>query len=864
MRTFTTTMGITALLASAGLASVRAVADMRTADQVSAQFNQTGRAMPMTIALRDNGRSLGDVTIRIEKDDGISVSKASLLALLQAEAAPETLARLAVMPDMVPLATLKAAGVDMKFDKQQIVLVMGLTAHQRKDGDISFAAPAPLASGAIVRPSTISGYINLFAQSDYLWNTNQTALRFEAEAAIRVGNFVFESEFAVENDVNAQVCPSGALCLFDHSSGFKRRGSRVVYDSVEWQNRLTVGDTRTNTTTFQRGPDVLGFSLEHAPTKLDPMKPIRATGAQSFVMERPGTVDVLINGAVAQRLHLPPGTFNLRDLPLRAGANEITLLITDDTGATRTLSFNTFSAYSLLGVGKSEWSITGGVPSTFRDGEIAYVDNQYLASAFARYGLTNQVTIESHVQADNHVVMGGAGAVMATPFGIWGLQVAASQADANIGTGGAVRITWDLTGKKNLDSLRLAAEWHTSGFRTPGQLQTAPNGIIFPVFDAKMSYSGAYTLRLPENWQMAVTARYDVANDEFTSGNLLVAHGDRYHVDLSLTHPLWDNASISGTVGYSNEVYNRSFSNLGTMHLNDTKGELWAGLRLFWRPEPKTVATASSDTLNKRTFATGTYQSSPGIDSWTSNVTVADDRIRGDQTVSGSSTYRGQRAEVTVGHDSGLQVLAPGRSDVEVGQQRSRMRVGTALVFAGDTAAVSAPVRGDGGFAILSPHASIGDRAVMAGTPGYLRAHSDAFGPAVVTGMAAYVPQTLPIDVADLPTGYSLGASGFDLLPPYKAGYKLQVGSGYSVSAFGELRDQRGEPLGLVAGIASNGSKQVTVFTNQGGKFAADGLAEGRWTLTMETDDGRAVYTIEVPPRTQGLLRLGTLTPTKG
>ena len=138
------------------------------------------------------------------------------------------------------------------------------------------------------------------------------------------------------------------------------------------------------------------------------------------------------------------------------------------------------------------------------------------------------------------------------------------------------------------------------------------------------------------------------------------------------------------------------------------------------------------------------------------------------------------------------------------------------------------------------------------------------FGPAVVGSLPAYVPQTIPVDAADLPLGYSLGTGGFDINAPYKAGYALQVGSGYSVSTFGVLEDASGKPLSLAAGIATDGKRSATVFTSQGGKFAADGLAEGRWTVTMETDEGPAVYIIDVPAGTQGLLRLGTLRPRKG
>ena len=747
----------------------------------------------------------------------------------------------------------------MLFDRQQVALISGLQSSQRVSGDISMASQ-PVRSGAIVKPATVSGYVNFFTEADYFWEPSKTALRFDAEAVVRAGDLVFESEFSLVNDINSQLCPTNALCLFDHNGGFKRQGSRVVYDSLPTLSRFTLGDTHTSSTTFQRAPDVLGFKLEHSPSLLAPLNPIRSIGSQSFILARPATVEVIINGAIAQRLHLAPGTFNLRDLPLRAGANDIELLITDDSGATRTLRFNSFSAAGLLAAGKSEWSLSGGVPSYSKDGTIAYVQNQIFGTGFYRFGLTNQLTVEAQAQADNHVAMAGGGLVASNAFGIWTFNVATSLTDGDIGVGGAAGLTWELSAKDNSQALRLSAEIHTDRFRAPGQLRVAPTGIILPVYDFKDSFSATYNQALGEDWQATITGRYDIENRNFITANPLVAHGNRYHVDVTLSHPLSSEATISGTVGYSNEIYNRSFAD--QVNLSNTKAELWAGIRLLWRPNAKSTIAAASETLNGRSLATGNYETGSGLDNWSANVAVSDDRFAKTTTTSGDVTYNSQRAEVTVGQDVSGSTLAgdSGRPATS----RSRLRVGTALAFAEDSVAFTRPIRGTGGFAILQPHDSIADRTVTAGSADNLRGKSDTFGPAVVGGLSPYFPQTLPIDVANLPTGYSLGQSGFDLKPAYKSGYKLQVGSGYSVTAIGELRDRRGEPLQLATGVASDGQRQVTVFTNQGGKLAADGLAPGSWKLTMDSDEGTLIYTIKVPAKTQGLLRIGTLSPVKG
>jgi outer membrane usher protein len=130
--------------------------------------------------------------------------------------------------------------------------------------------------------------------------------------------------------------------------------------------------------------------------------------------------------------------------------------------------------------------------------------------------------------------------------------------------------------------------------------------------------------------------------------------------------------------------------------------------------------------------------------------------------------------------------------------------------------------------------------------------------------LPAYLPSTVPIDVPDLPTGYSLGTAAFDTYAPYRGGYAVEVGSAYSVYASGKLLLANGAPLALMTGVAypaDRPEKQVALFTNAAGKFGADGLAPGTWIIDVATDDGPVHYVVEVPQGTQGLFKAGMLFP---
>ena len=173
--------------------------------------------------------------------------------------------------------------------------------------------------------------------------------------------------------------------------------------------RLTVGDTDPITSGFQRSSEILGISLQKSNRKFNPGENIAATGSSSFRIERTSDVDVIINGSTMQRLHLRPGNYNLRDLPLATGANDIALAITDENGEKQTLSFTTYFDGALLAEGQSEWAAGAGLPSYLRDNERAYAEGIYTGRGHYRYGLSDEVTGEASLHGDSNVAVAGLG-----------------------------------------------------------------------------------------------------------------------------------------------------------------------------------------------------------------------------------------------------------------------------------------------------------------------------------------------------------------------------------------------------------------------------------------------------------------------
>jgi outer membrane usher protein len=371
--------------------------------------------------------------------------------------------------------------------------------------------------------------------------------------------------------------------------------------------------------------------------------------------------------------------------------------------------------------------------------------------------------------------------------------------------------------------------------------------------------NGSYSVPIGWGATASLAARYQFVDpDQFTLSPLVV-EGDRYGADVTLSAPLGQAVSASVTAGVSNESYEVSLGSL----VQDDSPEARIMLRLFVRPDDKTRISASYDSLNNASYVSGHRSAGGSLDRWEGDVNVQHEGDEQKAMANGSLAYTGNRGEVRLAHTGNFDEVDWQQASPLPQEQRTSLRVGTGLAFAGSHFAVGQPVRG-GAFAIVHPHESLAGNEVTVGATGEARARANGLGPALVTDIPAYSRSTIPVDVADLPVGYSLGAGAFDVVAPYRGGYALEVGTASSVSAYGTLLLADFSPCALVTGIAhpiDNPLQQVAVFTNKAGRFGAEGLAPGKWIIEMATDGGPTRYEIEVPQGTDGLFQAGLLMP---
>ena len=444
--------------------------------------------------------------------------------------------------------------------------------------------------------------------------------------------------------------------------------------------------------------------------------------------------------------------------------------------------------------------------------------------------------------------MAGAGAAAQTIAGLITGELSASQ-DYSGGTGYAVRLGYgydrlDWFGYKS--TFRLTGEFRSPEFETVGTFvgSTASN----------ISAGASYMQELPYkiNAGVSLSFTHQGSFDELSSGN-------GWRADFSLSKELWTNLNGALTVGYGRDQTTESATCAGCR-----QNGFEALARLAWSPNTQTRIMSSYDSTTQTAEVSGTYTSeNQGAGSWATSATAT--VAPGSQdAISAAASYTGNRGTIAVTHSAGLAGIGfDGVSSVASTEERTSVSAASAFVFADGAWGIGRPVTG--GFAVVTPHASLEGSPIVVGSANSPMAESGWFGPAVVPNLPAYRMTSLPYDAPDAPTGYDLGSANYGIHAPYKGGYALQAGSAYTVTAMGTLLDAHGEPLPLLAGTAREVDKpsgrKVELFTNRAGRFGAQGLAPGRWVIEMPTEPDPTRYAVDIPEGVKGLHNAGTLKP---
>jgi outer membrane usher protein len=783
----------------------------------AARLNPTGRTINLIVPVVDNQSALGEVSLTLGADDSLRIGADPLLAAVTPLLDPRAIERLrgqiAGRRDLLA-SEWAEFGYILTYDPARIELKITIPAADRISKRLEVASVEDERLGTFETPAKLSGILNVRGSVDYVHQGVASGLgdpNFVFDGALRVGQIVFETE------ANLGPGTDGDLQL-------QREGSRFVFDDTKRTMRWSVGDVRGQSAGFSSTGDVLGVSVFRTYSELAPQRFVRPRGEREFVLNRASSVEAIVNGRSVRKIRLDPGTYKLNDFPFIEGSNDVRLLIEDDTGLREAINFNLFFDRALLSPGLTEFAFTAGQTTILDASGPDYSDGELIVGGFVRRGFSDRLTAGANMQLQESGQVVGVETLLATSIGTFGVDAAASNVDG-LGSGAAMTLVYSrliaINGGRS-QNLGVTIETRTENFGLPGS-----RGAASP-------------------YSTIIGAAYSRSFGEFSYGGLDVRHSvgrdnrpDQTSLRATFGRRVGANGNLTVDADWRDDGIESDF-----------------GVRLAftWRFGSQSSLRSEYNSRDEGVRLSYQRQNGEGVGSY--NVSADIDRVTDRVGANLAIGYIANRTDIGYALTTSYDTQSSRISD-----QRSSIRFGSSFAFADGAFALGRPVSDS--FAIITPHSSLkGASVVVEPRSTGFTSRSGVLGGAVYGDLSAFSDRTIAVDVPDAPSGYDLGAGSYRVRPAYRAGYKFEVGSDYSVTVIGRLLDRDGQAISLLAGSASEVGRpdgpKVTVFTNREGRFALSGVRPGRWIIEMPTSPPTR-YEISVPETADGIVRMGNV-----
>lgn len=765
--------------------------------------------VPLTL----NGRFLGTISADVDVSGNGLVDGVRFMTLIAPVVTAETLAALQQAGggrERIPFADLTLPGFRLEFSTASLELKaivsgsglnateMPLSGNRLPPNPADFPEPANFSAGA-----------NIAIADRYVHGGQGLApVRGAINGIVHWGGFT-----GVTLVTGAEY--DGAR----EDERWRRRETRLIKDFFGPAIRATLGEFTPLADGFQGSGRIVGFGVERAYSTVRPFQNIRPTGRQEFTLDRESTVDVIINGLTNQTLRLAPGRYSVSDFPFATGANQVQLVVNDETGRNELAVFDVFSGSDLLGSGVVDFGF--GVGQYEGSSSFEY-DGPFLATGYLRKGLNDSLTVGANAQASGDAQQLGAEAIWGSRFGLLLVELAASRDGLRDRTGAAASVSYRQTfSLREKDDLRVTGT------------AEATSRYFSDVFQPGRSnpdiWRASTLVQWNAPWQLGLSLGLGLAQSRLDDAL-------RRQVDLG----------VSRSFGRVNLVSSVSFTD-GADEEDDVRFAFGITVPLGGR----WTSQARYDSNDSRSEVIVSRYSTGGLDDLSGEMRLTnDDRAR---DISGRVDYISNRFEAQLTHNRQYDLLEGGRSAIE-----SNFAISTFVGYAGGTFAIGRPT--DDAFIISPVHRSLAASKVtiMAGSQKVVR--SGWFGPMLVPIRRAYGVNSYDVLIDPLPTGYDIGSGTLNVFPSFGSAYRLQIGSDASRIAVGTLIGPQG-PLVLASGtieaVDAAESEPRPFFTNRGGRFVADRLAPGEYRIMI---GGAEVARFSIPESSEGVVDVGVLT----
>jgi outer membrane usher protein len=807
-------------------AAVAAAPTRASAEAAQEKANPYGRALDLTVDVNFFKKDLGEITLHMATDGTTTVDGSELAALLAPLLSDSGQAKLNALAagKTVRLADLKAVGIEASFSRDDVAIaIASIDPKLRKPLSIYSQENHEAEMATNASPAPFSAFLDTTVSESRYWSGPVVGFQDPSiflNSAVRAGPIVLEGEgqiadrnpFAPERDYR-----------------FDRNYLRLVYDRPDDFLRMYLGDLTPEVRFDQNYVQMGGFGISRERRRFDEFRSAVLQGNHQLILERESTVDIYRNGILYQQLQLEPGAYDLSNLPLLSGSNDVRLAVKDASGFSQEINYQTYLDPIDLDPGDWEGALyVGKLSTTF--GLSPKYDGEAAITGYYRKAFIDHPAIGVGLQASRSVQQVSAQTQLLIGSGRLDATVGGSH--STLGAGYLAGVIYELLLDQGLASTSVSVEalWqsrHFTGLGAPEQDNSTSlnaSATVNHTVNEALSFDAGVTYihnrpPLKDNYRIFADAYYRMSRKWFLRGGV---DYQRLSQIASFKHE--DGLGFNLSVVFQPDVEDRAEAQYD-YHLDS------AQLSYEHFPDPYVGAVGYGGILTHE---------------------------EGQSSAEGFATYIGNR------FDASLTQSATGTGFGHISQQQvTTARVSTAIAFAGGAFAVT-PRIGDS-FAILEPHDTLRGHPVVLGDLGTgegYRSKSGLLGGAVDGFLASYVTQSIQYDVENPPPGYDIGLGVYRVRPPYHSGYRLIVGSDAYVTAMGTLLDSKGKPVALGSGsmidLTRPNDKAVPFFTNSVGRFAMSSLRPNdRYQVRLFSGPA---FEFTVPANNTGLVDLHLVT----
>ena len=351
------------------------------------------------------------------------------------------------------LVSLQSLAPKVAFVFDEMNLALNISADASFFGALALDLRSKRPEG-IINATAPSLFVNYQVGAYDLQSRENTRLTAFSEAGLSMrGALLYNS--AQYNSV-----PASSYDRLFHDSTWVRMMTNLTFDWKSKLTRIVAGDTSASGDQLGGGAVLggLGFSRSFA---LDPYFSFLPTMQLSGTAMTPSTVEVYVNGQLIRREALPPGQFNLQNVPLTNGSGETRVVVRDAFGGQQTMVSPYYLALGTLAKGLSDFSYNAGFirrgfgAQSWDYGKPAFVFRH-------RHGLTDWMTVGGRMEGTSNLVSGGASLAFRLPVGELGAAGAVSGQEGDAGA--AALLSYSYVGKPVL--FQLGARYQTDRYAT--------------------------------------------------------------------------------------------------------------------------------------------------------------------------------------------------------------------------------------------------------------------------------------------------------------------------------------------------------------------------------------------------------------